>query len=173
MTRHEVYAVFHILRGANNVKTMTQQYLTQERLDELKVELETLKNTKRNEVAQRLKQAKEYGDLSENSEYAEAREEQATVESRIFELEELLKDVVMIKTGEGGDVVTVGSVVTVKRGDKTLTYTIVGSYEAKPEEGRISDESPLGKAFLQHRAGDTVSVATPGGSAQYEIVKVG
>lgn len=152
---------------------MTQQHLTQERLDELKAELEMLKNTKRQEVAQRLKTAKEYGDLSENSEYVEAREEQANVEARIFELEELLKDVVTIKTGEGGDVVAVGSIVTVKRGDREMTYTIVGPYEAKPEEGRISDESPLGKSFLGHRVGDMISVATPGGTVQYEVVRVG
>jgi transcription elongation factor GreA len=151
---------------------MSKQYLTQERLDELKVELEELKNTKRQEVAQRLKQAKEYGDLSENSEYAEAREEQASVESRIFELEELMKEAVTIKTGEGGDIVQVGSIVTVKKGDKTMTYTIVGPYEAKPEEGRISDESPLGKAFLKHKVGDVIQIATPGGSVSYEVVEI-
>jgi transcription elongation factor GreA len=151
---------------------MPKQYLTKERLDELKAELEDLKNNKRQEVAQRLKQAKEYGDLSENSEYAEAREEQANVEGRIFELEELMKEAVTLKTGEGGDVVQVGSVVTVKKGEKTATYTIVGSYEAKPEEGRISDESPLGKTFLGRKVGDAVQVATPGGSAAYEILKI-
>lgn len=151
---------------------MPKQYLTQERLDEFKVELDELKNKKRNEVAQRLKTAKEYGDLSENSEYAEAREEQASVESRIFELEELIKEAVMLKTGEGGDVVRVGSAVTVKKGEKILTYTIVGSYEAKPEEGRISDESPLGKTFLGRKVGDIVHVATPGGSVAYEVMKI-
>ncbi len=151
---------------------MPKQYLTQERLDEFKVELDELKNKKRNEVAQRLKTAKEYGDLSENSEYAEAREEQANVESRIFELEELIKEAVMLKTGEGGDVVQVGSAVTVKKGDKILTYTIVGSYEAKPEEGRISDESPLGKTFLGHKVGDAINVATPGGNVSYEVMKI-
>jgi transcription elongation factor GreA len=151
---------------------MPKQYLTKERLEELKLELEDLKNNKRNEVAQRLKQAKEYGDLSENSEYAEAREEQASVESRIFELEELMKEAVTIKTGEGGDTVKVGSVVTVKKGDKTMTYTVVGSYEAKPEEGRISDESPLGKAFIGHKVGDVIPVTTPGGSVNYEVIKV-
>ncbi len=152
---------------------MSKQYLTQERLDELKVELDELKNKKRQEVALRLKTAKEYGDLSENSEYVEAREEQANVEARIFELEELMKEVVTIKTGEGGDIVSVGSVVTVKKGDKTVTYTIVGSYEAKPEEGRISDESPLGKAFLGKKVGDMVSVTTPGGAMKYEVLKIG
>jgi transcription elongation factor GreA len=152
---------------------MSKQYLTQERLDELKTELDELKNKKRQEVAQRLKTAKEYGDLSENSEYVEAREEQANVEARIFELEELMKEVVTIKTGEGGDVVQVGSVVTVKKGDRTATYTIVGSYEAKPEEGRISDESPLGKAFLGKKVGDIVAVTTPGGATKFEVLKIG
>jgi transcription elongation factor GreA len=152
---------------------MTKQYLTQERLDELKAELDELKNKKRQEVAQRLKTAKEYGDLSENSEYVEAREEQANVEARIFELEELMKEVVTIKTGEGGDIVGVGSVVTVKKGEKTTTYTIVGSYEAKPEEGRISDESPLGKAFLGKKVGDMVAVTTPGGATKFEVLKIG
>ena len=151
---------------------MPKQYLTKERLDELTIELNELKNAKRLEIAQRLKQAKEYGDLSENSEYAEAREEQATVESRIFELEDLLKEAVTLKTGEGGDIIQVGSIVTVKKGEKTTTYTIVGPYEAKPEEGRISDESPLGKAFLKHKVGDTVNVATPGGVMAYEVMKI-
>src|SRR5271170_3907531 len=151
---------------------MPKQYLTKERLEELKAELDALKNTKRNEVAQRLKTAKEYGDLSENSEYVEAREEQASVEGRIFELEELMKEAVTIKTGEGGDIVAVGSVVTVKKGEKTMTYTIVGSYEAKPEEGRISDESPLGKAFLKHKVGDSIKIATPGGGVSYDVMKI-
>lgn len=151
---------------------MNKQYLTKERLAELKEELETLKNKKRVEVAERLKQAKEYGDLSENSEYAEAREEQANVETRIAELEDLLKQAVTIKLSGGGDTVTVGSTIVVKKGEKTMTYTIVGSYEAKPEEGRISDESPLGKAFLKKKAGDAVNVSTPSGQIAYEILKI-
>ncbi|HEX4104324.1 MAG TPA: transcription elongation factor GreA [Candidatus Paceibacterota bacterium] len=151
---------------------MAKQYLTKERLEELKMELETLKNKKRVEVAERLKQAKEYGDLSENSEYAEAREEQANVETRIAELEDLVKEAVTIKKAEGTDTVTVGSTVTVKKGEKMASYTIVGSYEAKPEEGRISDESPLGKAFLKKKAGESVKVNTPAGAAMYEILKI-
>jgi transcription elongation factor GreA len=151
---------------------MAKQYLTKERLEELKIELETLKNKKRVEVAERLKQAKEYGDLSENSEYAEARDEQANVETRIAELEDVVKEAVTIKKAEGGDTVTVGSTVTIKKGEKTASYTIVGSYEAKPEEGRISDESPLGKAFLKKKAGESVKVNTPSGAATYEILKI-
>lgn len=152
---------------------MTKQYLSKERLAELRDELENLKNVRRVEVAERLKQAKEYGDLSENSEYAEAREEQAAVESRIAELEDLMKQAVTIEKSNGDTgVVNVGSTVTVKKGEKTMTYTVVGSYEAKPEEGRISDESPLGKAFLRKKAGESVNVMTPAGTASYEIVKV-
>ena len=151
---------------------MSKQYLSKERLEEFKTELETLKNIKRNEVAQRLKQAKEYGDLSENSEYAEAREEQATVETRIFELEDLLKEAVVIEKTEDNGAVQVGSVITIKKGDKTSVYTIVGKYEAKPEEGKISDESPLGKAFLQNKVGDKISVTTPAGVMVYEILKI-
>jgi transcription elongation factor GreA len=151
---------------------MQKQYLTQERLDELKAELEALKSSKRMEVAARLKQAKEYGDLSENSEYAEAREEQANVEGRIFELEELLKNVEVITKHSGGSVVDVGSTIVVKKGEKTATYNIVGSYEANPMEGKISDESPLGKAFLGRKTGDVVDVTTPGGTAKYEILKI-
>lgn len=151
---------------------MTKQYLSKERLEEFKAELEELKNKRRNEVAQRLRQAKEYGDLSENSEYAEAREEQANVETRIFELEDLLKEAVIIeKSGDNG-AIGVGSVITIKKGDKTSVYTIVGKYEAKPEEGKISDESPLGKAFMKHKVGDKIPVTTPAGVMTYEILKI-
>jgi transcription elongation factor GreA len=149
-----------------------KEYLTQERKEEFTKELAELKTTKRVEVAERLRRAKEYGDLSENSEYSEAREEQANVEARIFELEDLLKKAVIISKPEGGDMVHVGSTITVKKGEKTAVYTIVGSYEAKPEEGRISDESPLGKAFLGHKKGERVKVATPAGASVYEIVKI-
>jgi transcription elongation factor GreA len=151
---------------------MSKQYVTKERLEEFKVELEELKNTRRNEVAQRLRQAKEYGDLSENSEYAEAREEQANVETRIFELEDLLKDAVVIEKTEDNGVIQIGSVVTIKKGSKTSVYTIVGKHEAKPEEGKISDESPLGKAFLKHKVGDKINVTTPAGVMTYEILKI-
>ena len=151
---------------------MNKQYVTKERLEEFKAELEELKNKRRLEVAQRLKQAKEYGDLSENSEYVEAREEQANVETRIVELEELVKNAVIIEKAEGGDTVTVGSTVTVKKGDKLSTYTIVGAYEARPEEGKISDESPLGRAFLKRKAGESVSIATPAGAMTYEIKEI-
>ncbi|MGB7957659.1 MAG: transcription elongation factor GreA [Minisyncoccia bacterium] len=150
----------------------TQQYLSQERFDELTAELAELKTAKRIEIAQRLKNAKEYGDLSENSEYAEAREEQAAVETRINELEDLLKNAAIMQKTTGGDMVAVGSTVVVKKAGKETTYQIVGSYDADPAAGKISDESPLGKAFMKKRVGDKVNVATPGGTTTYEIMKI-
>ena len=150
---------------------MNKYYLTKDRLEEIKKELEDLKNKKRVEVAERLRSAKEYGDLSENAEYTQAREEQASVESRIFELEELLPKVMIIEKSEG-NVVKMGTTVTVKKGGKEFRYAIVGSYEAKPEDGRISDESPMGRAFMGHKAGDKITTPTPAGTATYEIVKV-
>ncbi len=149
-----------------------KQYLSKERFDELAAELAELKTTKRIGIAERLKNAKEYGDLSENSEYAEAREEQAAVEMRIAELEDLLKNVEIVHKTKGNDTVKVGSVIVVKKGDKEMAYTIVGSYEADPMAGKISDESPLGRAFMEKRVGDTVNVAAPAGMVTYEIIKI-
>ena len=151
---------------------MERYYLTKERHEELKKELEDLKRKGRLDVAERLKRAKEFGDLSENSEYAEAREQQALVETRIFELEELLKRAVIIKKSEGSEQVEIGSTVTVKRGDQIFRYTLVGSYEAKPEEGRISDESPLGRSFFRNKVGDSVTVTAPSGTVAYHITKI-
>ncbi len=151
---------------------MDKYYLSKERLQELKDELERLRTQKRIEVAERLKHAKEYGDLSENSEYSEARDEQSRVEQRIFELEELFKRAVVIKKTEGGDKVSVGSAVTVKKENNLFRYQIVGSNETSPEEGKISNESPLGRAFLGHKVGDSVTVKTPGGEVAYQITKI-
>jgi transcription elongation factor GreA len=152
---------------------MDSYYLTKERFEELKQELEVLKGDKRKEVAERLKQAKEFGDLSENSEYSEARDEQSRVENRILEVEDILKNAAMIEGGTSiADRVTIGSTVSVKKDGKVSRYRIVGSNEAKPEEGKISNESPLGKAFLEKKVGESVSVTTPGGAAQYQITKI-
>lgn len=148
------------------------QYLTEERYEELKKELENLRNEARQEVAEQLKRAKEYGDLSENSEYAEAREEQSRIEARIAELDEVLKSAAIIHQGLGGDMVQVGSIVTVKKGDKSVKYTIVGSNESNPGEMKISNESPLGRAFLGHKTGDKVKVDTPSGSSEYTIESI-
>lgn len=151
---------------------MDKYYLTEQRLKELREELALLKSEKRLEIAERLKRAKEYGDLSENSEYAEAREEQSKVEGRIFELEELLKKAVIIKKAVGSDEVNIGSKATIKKDDQVFEYTIVGSNESKPEEGKISNESPLGRALLGHKVGDSVTVKTPAGEMNYQITKI-
>ena len=150
-----------------------QYYLTPERFEELKAELVNLKTVRRLEVADRLKRAKELGDLSENAEYSEAREEQAVVESRIFEVEDMIKNAVIIKTGTDSKLVEIGSSVVVEKGGKEFTYHIVGSNETKPEDGYISNESPLGKAFLGKKPGEDVTVTTPKGDVKYTIVKIG
>ncbi|MBI3114558.1 MAG: transcription elongation factor GreA, partial [Candidatus Harrisonbacteria bacterium] len=125
---------------------MDQQYLTLERLEALKAELQDLKINKRIEVAERLKRAKELGDLSENSEYFEAREEQAQLEARIIELEEIIKNASVIGKSTSHAKVEIGSTVEVAKDGAKMKFTIVGSNEADPENGRISNESPLGRA---------------------------
>jgi transcription elongation factor GreA len=146
-------------------------YVSQAKLDELKAELEVFKTERRREVADRLREAKELGDLSENTAYDEARLEQERVETRIVELEEMIKHAQII-THTKGDTVSIGSTVSVKKGTKTASYEIVGSEEADPLEGKISNESPLGKAFLGAKKGDKVSVITPSGVMHYEIESI-
>lgn len=150
----------------------SKYYVTKERLQELKQELEELKAEKRLEIAERLRNAKEYGDLSENSEYTEARSEQERVESRIFELEEMMKRVEIIKKSEGLHEVAIGSVVTVRKGNQTFHYEIVGSTETRPEEGKISNESPLGRILLGKKVGDSVEVEAPSGKISYQISQI-
>lgn len=149
---------------------MTPYYLTKVRLEELQHELMELKTKKRLEVSERLKRAKEFGDLSENSEYTEAKEEQAQVEGRIFELEEIVRNASIIKkNGQVGEV-GIGSTVKALKNGTEVSYQIVGSNEAKPEEGRISNESPLGQAFLGKKVGETAEVLAPGGKITYKII---
>ena len=147
-------------------------YLTKESLEELKKELEFLKKDGRMEVAERLKRAKEYGDLSENSEYSDAKEAQAKLESRIFELEELVRNAILIRKSLHKNIVSIGSTVKAQKGIKTFTYTIVGSREAKPEANLISNESPLGRAFLGKKVGDSVEIITPTGKTKYKIIEI-
>jgi len=150
-----------------------QQFVSPERLEELKAELEDLKINKRIEVAKRLKRAKELGDLSENSEYIEAREEQSQIERKIYELEDLIKNAILIKKPKAhSETIQIGSTVIVERNGATKTITIVGSSETKPEEGRISNESPLGKALLGKHAHEKVVIATPNGKVEYLIQSI-
>lgn len=147
------------------------EYLSAEGLEKVKKELHELKTKKRQEIAARLEHAKSLGDLSENAEYQETKEEQSLVESKIIELEDIIREAVLIK-GHRTDQVAVGSTVRVFSEMGEETYMIVGSEEASPAEGKISNESPLGKAFLGHKVGETVQVRTPGGVIEYRIVEI-
>jgi transcription elongation factor GreA len=143
--------------------------LTPEGLEKLKAELEDLTTTKRREVAERIKDAREYGDISENSEYDDAKNEQAMLESRIASIEEKLRSATVVDASElSTDVVQVGSQVKVKDGDsgKSETYTIVGSAEANPAEKKLSNESPVGRALIGKKAKEKVTVQLPNGKAR-------
>jgi transcription elongation factor GreA len=147
--------------------------LTPEGLANLKAELEHLSTTRRREVAARIKDAREYGDISENAEYDDAKNEQAMLEARIAQLEDRLRSATVIDTSElDTDVVRVGTVVHVKEGGKSTKYTIVGSAEAKPAEMKLSNESPIGKALLGHKRGEEVTFATPKGERKLKITKI-
>lgn len=148
------------------------QYLSKERLEELKKEVEELKKGGRIEIAEQLKRAKEFGDLSENAEYSEAKEAQNRLETKIFEIEEIIRSAVLIRKSGQKDKVSIGSTIEVKKNGKSFQYTIVGSREAKPEANLISNESPLGVAFLGRKAGETIEIQTPNGKMDYKILKI-
>lgn len=149
--------------------------LTRERLKELEAELNYLKTTREKEVAEQIKEARSFGDLSENSEYDEAKNEQAKLYGRIAEVENILTHAVMIdETAEAAGTVGLGCTVKVRdvEFDEISVYTIVGSQEANPMEARISDDSPFGKAMLGKQIGDIVEVEAPVGMVQFEILAV-
>ena len=148
------------------------EYISAEGLEKLKQELHDLKTVKRQEIGARMEHAKTLGDLSENAEYQEAVEEQTLVEQKIAEIEELLRTIVVIKDARATDRVVVGSTVEVKSQWGSETYRIVGSEEADPVAGKISNESPLGKAFLGRKKGESVEVKTPRGPVKYEIAEI-
>ena len=152
-----------------------QTILTDEGLKKLEEELEQLKTVTRKEVADKIKVALSFGDLSENSEYDEAKNEQALVESRIVQIEAMLKNVKILDEDElTNDIVSVGSKIKLfdKEFNEEVDYQIVGSTEADPMSGRISDESPVGQSLLGHKVGDVVEVETPGGVCLYEVLEI-
>ncbi|PWH15292.1 MAG: transcription elongation factor GreA [Anaerolineae bacterium] len=153
---------------------MPVTYLTREGYDKLQEELEYLRTVKRREVAERLHEAMEGGELIEDAEYEAAKNEQAFVEGRIHELETILANARVIDPSlSRSEIVQVGAKVTIQEGsNEPETYTIVGPAEANPREGRISNESPLGKALLDHRVGDEVRVDAPDGPFTVKILKV-
>lgn len=148
--------------------------LTKEGKEELEKRLNYLKVEKRAEITERIKTAREYGDLSENAEYDAAKNEQAMIEGEILEIENKLKYAVIIKDGAKKDTVSLGSKVDFIDNDlgETMTYEIVGTTEADVELGRISNESPIGNALLGHKAGDVFTVVVPSGVANITIKKV-
>ncbi|MCW1929768.1 MAG: transcription elongation factor GreA [Candidatus Kerfeldbacteria bacterium] len=151
-----------------------KNFVTGDGLKKMQDELDELKTTKRKEIAERIADAKELGDLSENAEYIEAKEEQGFVESRILELEQMLKNVEVIAHKKNTKVVQIGSTVEVKNtSTKAKTsYTIVGSSEADPASFKISNESPFGEGFLNKEVGDKVNVKTPTGEVPFEIISI-
>jgi len=149
-------------------------YLTKEGAEKLRAELEHLKGPAREELAKRLRSAIQQGDLSENADYASAKEDQGFLEGRIAELTEILGNVVIIEeNAPRKETVEIGSKVTIQEDDDPVeTYFIVGPQEADPARGRISHNSPIGLALLGHREGETVSATTPVGVLQLKIVKI-
>jgi transcription elongation factor GreA len=155
---------------------MTNQktFLTPEGYQKLEEELDLLKNVRRPEVAAAIHEAKMDGDVSENAGYEEAKRQQAFLEGRIITVETMLKNAVLIEANGPSDTVILGSRVTVvEDGFDPETYTIVGSAEANPGDGRISNESPLGKALIGRMEGDTVAFETPGGQVQMKLISIG
>ena len=154
---------------------MTDEYLlTQEGAEKVHTELEDMKNRQRDEISKRLRQAIQQGDLSENADYHKAKEDQAFLEGKIEEYEEILAGAkIIVENNNNTGIVDVGSWVTIQEGDtKEEKYQVVGQHEAKPREGRISNESPIGSALMGHKEGDKVTVETPGGEMHVTIVKV-
>jgi len=149
------------------------EYLTNEKKEELEKELNQLKTVRRKEIAEALEYSKSLGDLSENAEYHQAREDQANCEDRISYLEEILKNVVIMDKSTGGNIFVGTTVKLTKKGESDeRIFTIVGSEEADSANGKISNESPLGEALLNKKKGDEVTVETPKGKTTWKVISV-
>ena len=151
--------------------------MSQERYDDIKRELDYLETDKAKEIAEQIKEARSFGDLSENSEYDEAKNEQGKLYSKIAELKDLVENAEIVENIEldtPKDAVTLGSIVRVRDVEEDFeeTYEIVGSQEANPREGRISDDSPVGRGLRGHKAGETVTISAPAGDLKFEIISV-
>ena len=152
---------------------MSKKYLlTPEGLQKLNEELKTLISEKRKEIIERISEAAAHGDLSENADYAQAREEQSFIEGRVLEIEDIIKNAEIITQNSHGSTVTIGSTVDVKINGQEKKYTIVGSNEANPKEGKISNESLVGNALLGRKAHEKFKVTAPAGEMDYEIVSI-
>jgi len=150
-----------------------EKYLTQEGLEKIKKQLEYLKTVRRKEITHRIEEAIKLGDLSENAEYHEAKDDQGLNEAKIRELEEILNNAVLINNEKGSkNIVEIGDTIKVKYDSQEREFTIVGQSEANPSEGLISNESPIGQAFIGRKKGETVEVEAPAGTVKYKIIKI-
>ena len=147
-------------------------YLSKEGLEQIRRELDELVNVRRAEIAARIHEAKEHGDITENAEYEDAKNEQAFVEGRIQALSALVKNAVVIVENHSSTHVQIGSTVTIQSKDGKESFMIVGSAEASPAEGRISNESPVGRALLGRKKGEEVTVSVPAGDSKYKILSI-
>ncbi len=147
-------------------------YLTKEKLEELKQEREYLKNEKKSEVADKIHEAKQLGDLSENASYKAAKEEMRETIARIDELKEIIDNAQIIEEKKNADEIDLGTSFIVEINDNEKEYELVGSQEAEPTKGKISNESPLGSAFIGAKEGEEVEVETPGGVQTYRVIKI-
>jgi transcription elongation factor GreA len=147
-------------------------YVSREGLDKLRTELDELVNARRPEIAARIHDAKEHGELAENAEYEDAKNEQAFVEGRILDIKSIIENAILIDEKHATDHVAIGSTVTVETNDGRQKFTIVGAPEADPRNGKISNESPVGRALLGHKKGEQVNVKVPAGDFAYKIVAI-
>ncbi len=146
--------------------------LTEDGLKKLQDELKVLKDVRRHEVIERIQEAVSHGDLSENADYAQAKEEQAFIEGRIMEIEEMIKHAEIIAHSANHNIVSIGSTVAVAVNGKNVQYTIVGANEANPAAGKISNESLVGRSLLGAKKGDKIPVETPSGKSEYEVIQI-
>ena len=151
---------------------MPDQIISKEGYEKMEKEIEYLSTVKRKEIAESIQKAKDMGDLSENAEYHEAKDAQAYNEGKIIELKATIKNLTVVENGGSRDEIGMGSKITVKAGDKEKVYTIVSFIEVDPLEGKISNESPIGKAFLGKKKGEKVIVETPKGEVEYKILSI-
>ena len=148
------------------------KYITPKGLEKIKKELDTLKNIERKKIAQRLKKAVAYGDLSENADYSQAREDQNIIEQKIADLENVTKNAIVINKKYNLGYVQVGSRVKVQNNSKIMEFEIVGAQEGNPSEGKVSCESPIGKTLINKRKGDIVNIKLPKREVKYKILKI-
>jgi len=148
-------------------------FITEEGLSKLNEELAKLKKVKRKEISERIREAKELGDLSENAEYVDAKNDQAFIEGRILEIDSIMKRAIVIKQkNKSKDKISVGSKIQIQDGNQTKKYFIVGSNEADPTIGKISNESPIGQAFLGKKVGDIIEINVPKGTKKFKIIAI-